>query len=226
MRQRYKDIAGHKFGRLTALRFVGHSENRNAVWECACDCGKAHIAEGRSLRSGNIQSCGCLQINSPVRAAANRKRLMTHGMTRTLTGQSWMAMLTRCYNPNVAAFKDYGGRGIRVCEFIRASPLNLVLIIAERPSRNITLDRINVNAGYNCGTCAECLANGWKLNVRWADKAEQAGNTTRNVLYRIDDQTLCAAEWARRKRMNVGTFRRQFSDCLVKEVYYAPTLLS
>lgn len=215
MGQRYKDITGHKFGRLTALRFVGHSDNRNAVWGCVCDCGKAHIAEGRSLRSGNVQSCGCQQINSPARAAANRKRLMTHGMTHTLTGKSWMAMLTRCYNPNVASFKDYGGRGIKACEFIRASPLNLVLIIAERPSRKITLDRMDVNAGYTCGTCAECLSNGWKLNVRWADKIEQAGNTTRNALYCVDGQTLCAAEWARRKRMPVKTFRSQFKDCEV-----------
>lgn len=215
MGQRYKDIAGHKFGRLTALRFVGRSDKRMAIWECQCDCGRRHHAEGRSLRSGNVQSCGCLQLNSPVRAAANRKRLMTHGMTQTLTGKSWMAMLTRCYNPNVASFKDYGGRGIRACEFIRASPLNLVLIIAERPSRKITLDRMDVNAGYNCGACAECLANGWALNVRWADKSEQAGNTTRSVFYLIDGQTLCAADWARRKRMNVNTFRRHYKDCLI-----------
>lgn len=212
MATRYIDISGRKFGRLTATQFIGTSRTRQAVWKCACDCGKSHTAEARMLKCGNIQSCGCLQLNSPARAAANRKRLMTHGMTKTLTGQSWLNMLTRCFNPKHGSFKEYGARGIRPCEFIRASPLNLVLLIAERPSSKITLDRIDVNRGYTCGSCAECLANGWNLNVRWADKREQSENTRRSVMFCMDGVTLNASAWARRLGLPKNTFRNRYSE--------------
>lgn len=216
MSKHIKNISGQRFGRLTALRMVGLSKWGTAIWECKCDCGKTHTATGLALRSGHSKSCGCLKLNSPIVTATNRRRLMTHGMTKTLTGQSWMGMLTRCYNSNAKAFKDYGGRGIEVCEFLRATPLNLVLLIAERPSSKISLDRIDVNGHYSCGHCAECLSKGWNLNVRWADRIEQASNTTRTVLYSIHGETRCAAEWARRTKTPVNTFRRRFDSALVR----------
>jgi len=54
------DLAGVKFGRLTADRRVGKSGRNGVPWLCVCDCGKEAVAPVGSLRSGQVQSCGCL----------------------------------------------------------------------------------------------------------------------------------------------------------------------
>jgi hypothetical protein len=58
-----KDIAGQRFGRLTALERVGKSITKQTTyrWRCRCDCGKTIVATLNSLTSGRTQSCGCLQ---------------------------------------------------------------------------------------------------------------------------------------------------------------------
>ena len=55
-----KDIAGKKFGRLTALKISGKSKREN-VWRCKCECGKATDVRLSNLTSRNTQSCGCLK---------------------------------------------------------------------------------------------------------------------------------------------------------------------
>jgi hypothetical protein len=53
------DLTGQQFGRLTVLRFA-ETKKKRAWWECACACGTEKIIEGKSLRLGHTQSCGCL----------------------------------------------------------------------------------------------------------------------------------------------------------------------
>jgi hypothetical protein len=56
-----KNLVGLRFGRLVVRRFAGvHMCGGHALWECLCDCGKTAIVQGRSLKSGNTRSCGCL----------------------------------------------------------------------------------------------------------------------------------------------------------------------
>lgn len=50
------DITGQKFGKLTALRYLGKSR-----WLCKCDCGEETIAVTNHLRSGHTISCGCIR---------------------------------------------------------------------------------------------------------------------------------------------------------------------
>ncbi len=57
-----RDIAGRRFGRLTAICIVGRSDrNRGVLWQCQCDCGAFRAARGGDLRSGHILSCGCMR---------------------------------------------------------------------------------------------------------------------------------------------------------------------
>ena len=121
-------------------------------------------------------------------------------------------MLQRCYNEKSKGFQAYGARGIKACEFIRASPLNLVLLIGERPSRHLTLDRINNSSGYHCGTCAECMANGWVLNVRWATAKQQSRNMKNNRLVTINGVTRCVAEWIEITGIPRTSFCRKYID--------------
>lgn len=58
-----KDIAGRKFGKLTAIQ-VDHTEGSQTYWRCACDCGKETVARIGQLSSGSVRSCGCLRSDS------------------------------------------------------------------------------------------------------------------------------------------------------------------
>lgn len=56
-----KDIAGQKFGRLTAIERVpdGPTGNKGYMWRCECDCGGETVLSCGSLTGGNTKSCGC-----------------------------------------------------------------------------------------------------------------------------------------------------------------------
>ena len=119
----------------------------------------------------------------------------THGMTGTPVYRSWAAMMTRCYNFNTPQFVQYGGVGKVACEFIRSSPLNIVLLIGHRPE-GMSLDRTDNKGNYTCGDCAECLQKGWLFNIRWATRTMQNRNQESGRWITIDGVTKCLSEWA------------------------------
>lgn len=55
------DLVGQRFGRLVVLEFAGHNKHGQRQWRCLCDCGTEKVVPTQSLKSGNTQSCGCLQ---------------------------------------------------------------------------------------------------------------------------------------------------------------------
>lgn len=57
---RYKDMAGQKFGLLTAKEYVGRDKFNNALWRCECECGGEKIVSRKKLISGDTRSCGCI----------------------------------------------------------------------------------------------------------------------------------------------------------------------
>lgn len=184
------DITGQRFGRLVAIRDVGTRKLRR-IWLCKCDCGNTGTFDSHRLRRGNTTSCGCYQLESMSR---NGKLKTTHGMSREGLGVTWRAMIYRCYSPKAIAYQTYGGRGICVCEFLRASPANLKLLIGDRP-RKQSIDRKNPDGHYSCGACSECLRNDWPMNIRWATAIEQGRNKRNNRIVTIDGITRCATEW-------------------------------
>lgn len=95
----------------------------------------------------------------------------------------WRNMLTRCSDPKHKQFKDYGGRGITVCESWSESFSAFLRDMGERPQGR-SLDRIDNDKGYD------------KANCRWATRAEQASNTSRNVKLTFSGRTMSIKEWA------------------------------
>jgi hypothetical protein len=95
-------------------------------------------------------------------------------------------MLKRCYNKQIKEFKNYGARGIRVCERWKHSFKNFITDMGMKPSRKHSLDRKNNAKGYS------------KKNCRWDTKHEQVRNTRRNVWVTICKERLTVAEWTAR----------------------------
>lgn len=157
------DLSNNVYGLLTVLEWGKCPDTKMAQWLCSCRCGNFTYARSSDLRLGRRLSCGC----------ANGK---THGLSKTSEYRTWAGMIHRCTNPKVNQYKDYGGRGITVCARWKESVENFVEDMGERPSKRLTLDRINNNDGYHCGKCEECKRNGWVANCRWATWEQQAGN--------------------------------------------------
>lgn len=186
-----ENLVGKKFGKLTV---VGGPTSRDGArwWECKCDCGGTSKVSTGSLNCGNSESCGC---EKRAAGARNGKLNRVHGMTRTPVGQSWQGMLNRCYNKNQDQYEDYGGRGIKVCEFLRASPVNLKMTIGDRPPDK-TIDRINNNGNYSCGKCAQCLLESWPLNIKWSGRIEQNRNRRDSNFIVINGVRKHIRQWA------------------------------
>ena len=155
-----KDYTGQRFGRLSVIAEAGRSiHGGNVIWYCQCDCGRSRDVLSTSLRLGDTTSCGCLQKElATIRAT-------THGHAKgrtTRTYNSWANMLARCRNAKHHEFKDYGGRGITVCDQWNSFE-NFLADMGNRPV-GTSIDRINNDGNYE------------QTNCRWATPKEQANN--------------------------------------------------
>lgn len=204
MLKRLINLMGQRYGRLSV---IGAEKPRHGhgAWLCECDCGNTIVVTTCHLRADHTKSCGCFRKET----ARNRAKENTvHGMSLLGVYKSWSHMIGRCYHANLKAYPYYGGRGIKVCEFLCATPINLQFLIGCRPAK-MSIDRINVNGNYSCGRCAECLSKNWILNVRWATMKEQARNTRANKYVTINGETKCLAEWSELSGIKIHTIRRR-----------------
>lgn len=207
------DITGHRFERLVVLECVGRDKHANRIWKCKCDCGTFCEFIRGNLVSGKVKSCGCLLKEKLIernKSPEKRASMTTHGMSRTLTGDSWAMMMQRCFNVKRDDYPRYGGKGIRPCDHIKASPFNLLPLIGDRPNVNLTLDRINNERGYNCGQCQQCIEHGWEMNLRWATVKQQNRNRSNNRYITINGVSKLADEWAAEFGITVSAVRQRY----------------
>lgn len=173
------DLTGQRFGRLTVLEIDCMPHKGHSRWICVCDCGEYVSVPSDCLRLGKSKSCGCL-YRETIRTAGQK-----HGLRHTRLYQTWRSMKDRCYNPNNKWYKDYGGRGIYVCEEWRNDVKAFYdWAIANGYRDDLTIDRINVDGNYEPSNC------------RWADKKTQSNNRRACRFITAFGQTKTMKEWA------------------------------
>lgn len=214
-----QQLIGQRFGRAVVIEYAGKDKGRNICWKLKCDCpnGTIFTTRGSSLLSGETKSCGCLQKEVAVeKAKAMGEANITHGLSRTPTWVSWSMLMQRCFNPKRKDYKDWGGRGIVPCEFVKQSPQSVIDLIGERPEGK-TIERIKNEFGYTCGQCAECKANGWKLNITWETLKNQQSNKRNNVWIEKDGLRLLRHQWAERLGKSIGWVRKHMKQYELRE---------
>lgn len=135
----------------------------------------------------------------------------------------WSHMRGRCGNPSDAAYSDYGGRGIKVCQSWQNDFEAFLFAIGKRPSPRHSIDRRNNEGNYSCGVCAECVANGWPMNVRWATKTEQARNRRSSVRVTIKGESHTIVEWAEISSLHPKILYARFSRGWASERLLEPS---
>ncbi len=187
-------LNGKVFGKLKVLNRTGIDKwGKNSLWLCLCECGKEVIKSRVSLLRKGLHSCGC-----------NNKKIIqdifqTHGMTNSNSYRSWTNMKTRCLNSKCRVFKNYGGRGIKICDEWINSFENFLKDMGN-PKNGMTLERLDNEKGY------------YKENCKWIPKQMQPKNR-RCVFYIIfKGKKLTAKELYEKLKPNTcyPTFLKKF----------------
>lgn len=145
-----------------------------------CYCGNEFRTQAQHINSGHTKSCGCHKLKQMSKVGKKH----THNKSYHRLYSVWNAMIQRCTNINSKDYKNYGERGITICnEWLNIE--NFINDMDKTYSKGLTIDRINVNGNY----CKE--------NCRWTDRNIQANNTRTNRFITYKGKTLTLQQWAR-----------------------------
>lgn len=194
----FQDLFGRTFGMLEVVG-PSYTKNWRRFWPCRCACGVEKDVSASDLLGDNTKSCGC------GKSVLISKKITKHG-GGTRRGRYaaeygiWRAMLNRCFNKNVPGYKDYGARGITVCDRWRHSFEAFLADVGPRPSPEMELDRENNDGNYEPG------------NVRWVTAAKNCRNRRTCHLVTAFGQTKTVIEWAEEKGLRPKCLYKRLSD--------------
>lgn len=193
------------FGRLRVISESPIKRYKRFFWLCLCQCGNEKIMDGNALRTGRAKSCGCIV------AEGIKQRSVIHGRTRTPEYRVWQHIKGRCNTPTDAAYHNYGGRGIKVCNRWNNSFQDFLEDMGLRPSLKHSIERVNNSKGYSPENC------------KWATRKEQANNTRNTRRIEYNNQSMSVAQWAEKLNVNPFTlYRRLYSGWTDLEIILTP----
>jgi hypothetical protein len=179
------DLIGKRFGKLLCTEKIGRKKTK-MLWRCVCDCGRISEVTSSNLVTGNTRSCGCghshhgLSISDPLYRV-------------------WVDMRNRCKNPRHKAYKDYGGRGIAVCNEWEDYSLFHEWAMTHGYQQGLTIEREDNNKGYSPENC------------RWATMKEQSNNKRTNRMFIHNGITKTLEQWAEVSNLNPITLSDRLS---------------
>lgn len=165
---------GQEFGNLTVLglslvKRVG--PKTKPIYVCKCKCGKVVEVSQIELLTQHKKSCGCLQKKYDP---SMKGRLY----------EIWKNMRRRCNDPKNKRWKNYGGKGIKICDEWNDYLTFRTWAYSNGYRDDLTIDRIDIDKGYTPENC------------KWSTAKEQANNTSRNHFITYEGKTYTMSQFA------------------------------
>lgn len=159
---------GKRFGRLTV---ISEEVSANGNWfVCSCDCGNQIRSRKHSILKGLTKSCGCL--HSEIAKSVNSKPYDT----TTRLYRIWTHMRGRCYTKSDKKYKNYGGRGIKICSDWNDFSNFESWAYSNGYNDNLTIERIDVNGDYEPDNCT------------WISVSAQTANKTTSHYFKYHNK--------------------------------------
>lgn len=138
------DIVGEKFGSLTVTKDytqTGERPNRKTKWKCVCECGSELWVDRTALIKRKTPYC------DKCRPSGRRNESLYH---------IYYGMKQRCYNPNNPRYKNYGGKGVKICDEWDSDYLAFrewAFQHGYEENKGMSIDRLDESKGYNPDNC-------------------------------------------------------------------------
>lgn len=169
---------------------------------CICDCGVKTDVLVMRLRSRDTRSCGCVykrirSQNGKATIHIAQQKNTKHGYTkggRKPEYRVWQGIKERCLKPEHKSYKDYGGRGIKICERWMKFE-NFIADMGDRPSNFYSIERRDNDGDYEPGNCC------------WVQKRQQARNSRNNHIVEYNGKSQTLVEWSEELGMTFSTIR-------------------
>lgn len=192
---KFVDLTGQRFGKLIVLEKIGRDKYKNIIWLCECQCEEKTLIHVTSnhLKSGHTKSCGCIN-KELMKELGNRNK--KHGKRYSKLYNTLRAMKIRTTNPKDKYYKDYGGRGISVCEeWFNSFEAFMDWAINHDYQEGLTIERKDVNGDY----CPE--------NCCWITMKEQANNKRNSRWIEFNGKKQTLNQWAKELNINSSTLK-------------------
>jgi len=196
-----KELTGKRFGKLIVLSFYKRIKNQT-MWICKCDCGTIKIINGSNLTRNITSSCGCYGKEQRI------KSLTIHGLTNHKLYSVYSSIKQRCYDKNSHKYKNYGGRGITICDEWRNDfkkfydwAINNGYKEEKLPNgiNNLTIGRIDNDSNY----CPE--------NCRWETNKQQMNNMTTSHFITYKGKTKTMKQWCENLNLKYLTIAQRIN---------------
>ncbi len=197
-----ENLTGKTFSRLTAIEYIGNNKanggQTRSYWRCSCSCGGEKLVLASNLKRGLTTSCGCYQKE---KLGTIHKNLRTERYDNKSEYRVHDGMKQRCYTASNISYKDYGARGITVCdEWLGKDGFATFLKdMGKRPSSKHSIERNDNSKGYS------------KENCKWATAKEQANNRRNNINIEIDGDIKSVSDWSIYSGVNEHTIRSRYA---------------
>lgn len=184
-------MIGLKFGKWTVVGEI-FKKKYNPFVECKCDCGTIRAVNVYDLKSGRSTNCGC------QRRKTCRDLQYKHGLSNSRLDRILSGMITRCTNPKSIHYKNYGGRGIKVCEeWMNNRKAFFEWALNNGYDDNLTIDRKDNDKGYSPDNC------------RWVTKEFQNINKRRTIFVEINGERKCLKDWCKEINIPYSTITKK-----------------
>ncbi len=211
-----ENVFGNEYGRWLVVNNdpdIRTKKRRSVI--CKCSCKEQTIREVSlvDLKMGKSNSCGCLQ-----REMASKANI-THGLTKHPLYNIWGLMVGRCYNKKGLQYKDYGGRGISVCDEWKYKPeLFIKWCLDNGWEKGLEIDRENNDGNYEPNNCRFVTSQTNIINMRLIQENNTSGY--RGVFYHKNKKSyVCQIGYNKKYILSQSGFKTAQDAALARDKF-------